>query len=290
MEFNDKDSQLIEIIVDKVRNQKKYKTIAEEVITSEVKSYFKKNPGAKDNKDTIKQIRSELHKSYSSFQTKKKKKREHYLEELKQNPDSDEIQDNLLSITVSTKERIPYYKDLYQKIFKITGNPKTIVDLGCGLNPLSYPLMNLGNKNGVKEGAKPLAYYAYDIDEEDMNFLNDYFKIMNSFGLNGKAAIMDVRNIKSLSCLPPTDIIFLFKVLDIIDRENHKPSEELIQQLIKKTRFIVASFATKTLTKKQMRYPKRKWFELMLERLDLKYKTIETFNEIYYIISVSNFK
>tara|TARA_Y100000310_G_C20290875_1_gene627162 strand:- start:339 stop:668 length:330 start_codon:yes stop_codon:yes gene_type:complete len=108
---------------------------------------------------------------------------------------------------------------------------------------------------------------------------------MKSKGLNGKAEILDVRNNKKIFSLPSSDIILLFKVLDLIDKENHKPSEELIKILIKKTDFIIASFATKTITRKQMKYPKRKWFELMLERLNLKFKIIETSNEIYYVVS-----
>ena len=120
--------------------------------------------------------------------------------------------------------------------------------------------------------------------KEDMKFLNNYFKIMKSKGLIGKARILDIRDCNAISNLPLSDIILLFKVIDIIDKKTHKPSEELINQLIKKTKFIVISFATKTITRKKMKYPKRKWFELMLERLNLKFKIIEFDNEIFYVV------
>jgi len=247
MEFNTKNNGLIKDIVDKVMDQKKYKNLSRDVVVTEVMEYIKKNSKLMNNKQTIKGIRAQLHKSYSSFQTKKKRKAEEYLEYLKQNINSKDIQNRLLSITVSTKERLPYYEELYQKIFQITGKPQTIIDLGCGLNPFSYPLMDLSSVN----------YLAYDVDNEDMKLLNDYFKLMKSEGLNGKAAILDVRNTKSISSIPPSDIILLLKTIDIIDKENHKPSEELIKQLIKKTKFIIVSFATKTLTRKPMKNPKR---------------------------------
>ena len=95
--------------------------------------------------------------------------------------------------------------------------------------------MDLINKNGVKEGAEPLAkYFAYDIDDEDINFLNDYFDIMKKHGLKGKAAILNLKNKSKVSKLPNSDIIFLFKVIDILDKSenNHKTSEQLIKQLI----------------------------------------------------------
>ena len=109
---------------------------------------------------------------------------------------------------------------------------------------------------------------------------------MKKHKLEGKAAILNLRNPKSISKLPSSDIIFLFKIIDILDKSenNHKPSEALIKTLIKKTDFIIASFATRTITRKKMNFPKRKWFELMLERNNLKFKIIEMDNEIYYVI------
>ncbi|MEK6952006.1 MAG: hypothetical protein AABX29_03250, partial [Nanoarchaeota archaeon] len=52
-----------------------------------------------------------------------------------------------------------------------------------------------------------------------------------------------------------------------------------------KTNFIVASFATKTLTKKSMKLPRRTGFEKMLLRNNLKFKSFSTNNEVFYVIS-----
>ena len=134
---------------------------------------------------------------------------------------------------------------------------------------------------------KKLNYYAYDIDEEDIKFLNEYFQIMKTQGLNGKASILDVKDKIQTSKLPPSDIIFLFKVIDIINQseKNYKASEELIKNLIKKSKYIIVSFATKTITRKKMNYPNRKWFELMLKRNNLDFKKINISNEVFYVIN-----
>jgi len=265
-------------ILNKIKQNKKYKTISDDIIKQEIKAYLKSNPDiiniSKVNKQTIKDIRARLHRIYSSYQTKKRKKRNLYLQELKQNSNNIEIQKKLLSITISTKERLDNYPDLYKQIFKITKKPKTIIDLGCGMNPLSYPLMNL----------KKVNYYAYDIDVEDIDFLNKYFKIMGNQGLNGKAAILDIRNLPKVSKLPSSEIVFMFKLVDLIDAKHKKISEQLVKLLIKKTKFIVSSFATSTLSRKPMNLPKRRGFELMLQRNNLKFKTIKISNEIFYII------
>ena len=266
---------MIRKILEKVKANKKYKTIADSVVEKEIEKYLKSNQIEINkrninqiSKQDIKNIRANLHKIYSSFQTKKKKKFENYLEDLDIN--------KLLSITISTKERINEYPKLYKQIFKITGNPKTIIDLGSGLNPLSYPLMNL----------KGVSYFAYDIDTKDIDFLNKYFKKIKNKGINGKAAILDIRDLNKLKKIPKSDIIFLFKVIDVIDKteKNHKLSEEIIKTIIKKTKHVVASFATRTITRKKMNFPSRKWFELMLKRNNLHFQTIKTDNEIYYVV------
>lgn len=272
---------LINQLLYNVKSSKKYKTIADEIIISEINNYLKKNKIKEIKEQDIKQIKEFLHMNYASFQTKKKKKLDEYLNELKNKIDNNkniyEETKKLLSVTLSTKERLDNYQENYKKIFQITGTPKTILDLGSGFNAFSYPFMNL----------KEITYYAYDINKQDTDYINEYFKIMKPLGLNGKAAILDLKNSKEISCLPSTDIIFLWKIIDILDKNNHKPSEELIRQLIikKKAKYIVASFATKTLTRKQMNHPKRKWFELMLQRINLKFQLIEMKNEVFYVIS-----
>ncbi len=273
------EKHLINQLLLQVKQNKKYKSLANEIIINEISSYLKKNKITKISKQDIKEIRNQLHKSYASFQTKHKNKIKKYLNEIRNkienNRDIIGETNNLLSITLSTKERLNDYSEIYKKIFKIAGIPKTILDLGCGFNPFSFPLMNL----------KELNYYAYDINEQDIHYLNEYFSIMKKEGLKGKAAILDLRNLEQISHLPQSDITFLFKVIDILDKDNHKPSEELIKTLINKTKFIVASFATKTITGKQMNHPNRVWFELMLQRNNLNSQKFNTDNEIFYVIN-----
>ena len=261
-------------ILQQVKSNKKYKSISNEIVLNEIKKYIKKNPNETLNKSMIKEIRKNLHRLYSTYSSKKNK-RNKLLEQLKINPNNKGIINQILKTFISANERLEDYQNVYKNIFEITGKPKSIIDLGCGLNPLSFSFMNLNQLN----------YYAYDIDEEDIKFINDYFNIIKSKGLNGKAQILDVRNQNSVSKLPTSDIIFMFKLIDLIDINNHKTSEELIKILIKKTKFIVASFATKTITRKQMNFPNRKWFELMLNRIKLKFQTFSIKNEIFYVIS-----
>jgi len=221
--YNSINEVLIEI-----KKSKKYNAIANGIIISEIKKYLKSNQILKItqiSKQDLKNIKTKLHKLYSSYQTKKKNKRNQYLEELniliKTKRSISEVTKKLLSITLSTKERLGDYEKIYKNIFKITGKPKKIIDLGGGLNSFSIPLMNL----------KKINYYSYDINNNDKDFLNKYFNIIKTKTIKGFARILDIRDLKKVKNLPKSDITFMFKVIDLIKDKNKKITEELIKNI-----------------------------------------------------------
>ncbi len=249
-------------ILTEVKKNRKYKSISDEIVLKEINNYQNSNKNNKITKQSIKDIRARLHRIYASYQTTKKSKRIKYLDPL--NPEK------ILSTNRSTKERLTFYKDIYNKIFQITGKPNTIVDIASGLNPVSFHYMNVSK----------IKYYAYDIDIEDINFLNEYFKTSK---IDGKAEILDINNINNVKKIPNSDIIFMFKLLDLVERkENYL--EQLILSLLKKTKYIIASFSTKTLSGKNMKLRRRTGFEFMLKKNNLNFNLIEEFNEIFYVI------
>jgi len=80
----------------------------------------------------------------------------------------------------STRERNPYLETFFTRLFKKTGKPETILDLACGLHPLSFPWMGL--PGSVK-------YHAYDIIQPRIDFLNHFFQ---KIGLDGLAENRDI--------------------------------------------------------------------------------------------------
>jgi len=278
-------------LLEAITKNKKYRDITLSLIQEEIKNYFKTNPThkkfvqkqkSKNFKKIVSAIRTKLHALHGSFQTTKKNKRTALLQELKQTGNkaslkAREILNKILATNISTKERLKDYPTLYKKIFSITGKPTTILDLGAGINPLSYPYMQLPK----------LEYHAYDIDEQDKKFLNTYFSLMKEHKLKGKASILNLLQVKKdknfLKKLPKADIAFLLKLLDPLERgKGHKLSEIIITTLPAK--YLVVSFSTKTVSDKPMKHPYRGWIERMLERLSFSYKKITLKNEVFYII------
>ncbi len=246
-------------LLEKIKSHKKYSSISDDIIKKEINSYLKFHPNQKQ-KQIIKNIRAKLHRTYSSYQTNKKNKIEKYLKEPKNSTTK------LLETTLSTKERLKNYKEIYKKIFSITGKPKTITDLGAGLNIFSFPFMNL----------KTLTYYAHDINKQDQKIIKKYLNIMN---LKGTAEITDLNNLKKIK---KSDIILMFKLYDLLEKNTKK---NILQKLITKSPFIVVSFATKSLSRKPFQLKQRTGFENHLKKNNLSFKKFETDNEIFYVIS-----
>jgi 16S rRNA (guanine(1405)-N(7))-methyltransferase len=78
-----------------------------------------------------------------------------------------QIVNELLAAHVSTAERTPYYKDFYGNFFAAVSPPKSILDIGCGLHPLSYPFFS-------EQGKKLSIYIAMDKDTEVIRVLKAF--------------------------------------------------------------------------------------------------------------------
>ncbi len=277
---------LIKKLVFDIRAKKELRNVDSEIVRSEIVKFLKQSPKtvaflatnrtlkqferAEDYAVVIKHVRSVLRKSYGMFVVDASQ-RGNILERMRSLSDTD-AHTEMLRTHESTKERMAIYPELYEKIFKITGKPKSILDLGCGMNPFSYPFLK----------AHP-SYYASDISKEDCNLINSYFKKIN---ITGEAIPIDLREIDKgniLMFFPKTDVCFLFKVLDTIETTGHKLAEKLVNSI--NSDFIVASFSTKTLSKEDMRHPYRGWVELMCKRLNFGCILIEFDSEIFYVIS-----
>ncbi|MCB9009185.1 MAG: hypothetical protein H6656_17810 [Ardenticatenaceae bacterium] len=94
-----------------------------------------------------------------------------------------------LDAHLSTRERLPIMADFYAQIFAITGQPQSILDIACALNPLALRWMfpNISNQSPVI--SNPLKFYAYDIHEPRIDFINHYFQLE---GLEPLARVQDV--------------------------------------------------------------------------------------------------
>jgi 16S rRNA (guanine(1405)-N(7))-methyltransferase len=231
-------------------------------------SEFAKFKRSKEHERIVKSVRAELRSVYGVFIMGDYKKRDGYLQALKEDP-SFERHDDILRIHKSSNERLPYYDQIYEKIFEVTGLPKKILDLACGLNPISYPYLK----------CKPY-YLACDLAEKDMEFIKAYFEAMKISGDTRKIDLMK-DDLGSIS--KDFDVVFLFKALDSLEMLKRGVSKGLIGGL--QSKYIVVSFATKSIGgRKEIKKERRAWFERLIVKLNMTSTTFEIPGELFYIL------
>jgi 16S rRNA (guanine(1405)-N(7))-methyltransferase len=156
----------------------------------------------------------------------------------------------ILALHSSTRERLPILDQFYTRIFRVTGQPGSILDLGCGLNPVALPWM------GLASGGR---YTALDIDDAGIQFVNRYLQLA---GFEPLARWQDI-----LAHLPaePADVALLLKTSSTVERQEKGATVRLVEAL--RAPFVVVSFAVKSLggREKGMTAHYRRQFQAMAE-------------------------
>ncbi len=135
---------------------------------------------------------------------------------------------DLMYAHLSTRERLPLLDVFYRDIFAVTGPPRRLLDLACGLNPLAFPWMDLP--------ATGTDFIAYDIHEPRIDFLNHYFILQ---GLPPLAFLKD------LAAEPPAesgDVALFLKEMPRFERNYPGHGRALLEAL--DVRWLVVSFPT----------------------------------------------
>jgi len=263
---------MINILTNEIKKKKEFQSVDNSFIQSLVKDDYKNiedkllnhsHPQkTKDFKRIVKKTRKTLHDVYGVFNINTKN-RVAILDKIKKNPKNKELHISLLETHRSSKERLDSYGEIYDKILD-RGDQK-ILDIGCGLNPVSWIFMK----------HKPKEYTALELTRDDCDFLNNYFRAVN---LNGKAIPTNL--LKEIK-FQKADVCFMFKVLDSLEEVKKNISKDLLKRINCKK--IVVSFPLRTISGKE-RISKRKWFERLLTN----FEKFEIRNEIFYIIHKEN--
>ncbi len=245
-------------LISRIKQKKELAGIADSIVRESLEDYVRKEGidlnaiGMREEKIVVKEIRKGLRKYAGRFESSADRKK--FLDK--------ENWRGLLESHSSTRERIENYPELKEIIYGL--NVKSILDLGCGLNPIAIA------KQGIE-------YYASDINQEILGIIEEFFKKER---ITGRTFVYDLRKIGD--DLPPADLGLLLNVFDVVEKRGHKLAEKILLSL--KCKYIIASFSTKTLSGKPMNHPQRGWIERLLGRLGWKFDIKKMKNEVFYII------
>ena len=190
------------------------------------------------DEEKIRLTRELLHKVFSSFTSQK----------LLSPKNKDE--EWILRKHLSTRERLPYYFELYEKLLADYKNKKiSIIDLGAGINGFSYKYFP---KNTIYTGIEAVGQL--------VDLMNNYFEKEK---INGKAiheSLFELEKIKKIILkIEKPRIIFLFKTLDSLEMMERDYSKKFLQEIIPLADKVIVSFATQSMIRKQKFKVERYW-------------------------------
>lgn len=227
------ESVEVEAVVAAVAASKKYRTLCEDTIRRVAAQQVAAVPSA-NRKAAVKATQRRLHQAYGAFeQAFDGESAYRRLEAAYRSGSAAEVEQacrQMLALHPSTRERLPVTERFYEEIWAVTGRPRTILDVGCGMNPLSLPWMGLG------PGARIIAL---DIDRERAEWLNRFLVLA---GLEPLARCQDVL------AHPPgdaADVALLLKISPTLERQEPGSPARLIEAL--RAPCVVVSFAVKSL-------------------------------------------
>jgi len=147
-------------------------------------------------------------------------------------------QEDILRIHASTAERLPIATEFYTDISSIIGKVESIADFGCGLHPLLFS--QFATVDGIS------VYDFYDIDQEEIAFLNNVFTHQKLSSFHGYVADLFVD-------IPPKeyDVAFLFKLLPVLDMIKPHSGLDILRKI--NAKYIVVSFPTGSLSQNKLK-------------------------------------
>jgi len=130
----------------------------------------------------------------------------------------------------STRERLPILEKFYVTLFESLAPVQSVLDLACGLNPLTIPWMPL---------APNATYIAVDIYLNLVSFLNQFLSYTS---LNGKVEWCDL-----LEGCPPyqTQVALLMKAIPCLEQLDKNIALSLLQSI--QAEYMVISFPAHSL-------------------------------------------
>ncbi len=243
-------------LIRKIKEKKEYSKIPDKLIKKILNTI-----NSSDEKEKVKLVRSLLRKRFTAFMNNKLIKEK----------------DLSLRFHSSTRERIAHYDELYEELVLILRELDikefSLIDLGCGINGLSYEFLR-------KKGLNPF-YLGIEIVGQIVELMNSYFK---KEGINGKVLQIDLLNkeevLKAIQKTKEPRIIFLFKVIDALEEFRRNYSKELLLALKEMSELIVISYSIRSMSGKRF-IVNRNWLKSFINENFEIVKTLKTFNEEY---------
>ena len=212
-------------IVERVRRSPRYRSVDAALVA---RLAAEELPKARNADDAVKRVKRRLHQAVGAF------RRESRAAATAAWPLDDPVALRAACRATmrghaSTRERLPHLGGFYRGIWEITGVPRRLLDLGCGLNPLALPWMHLDDAT----------YTAFDVDAGTLEVVRDFLTAV------GQPHVVELRDLVDDTAVPEADVALMLKLVTTLDRQDRGAAGRVLEGL--PARHAVVSFAARSL-------------------------------------------
>ena len=218
-------------IVSDLRRTRKYRELCEDTLYRAASWALIRH---KTPKEALKAAKRKLHQVHGAyFNGIDFGKLEDWIDNLSSSSSQVSLRETCLRILdchTSTAERVPILDSCFPDLFGETGEPTSILDLACGLNPFSLPWM----------GVSPdMSYFAWDVDKRLISATNDFFL------RTGRAPTAEFRDVLASPLDLRVDVVFLLKSLPCLEQQEKGFGSRLLREA--NARYAVISFPARSI-------------------------------------------
>ena len=169
----------------------------------------------------------------------------------------------------STAERLPIIDEFYPHLFREIGQPGSLLDIACGLNPFALPWMGLSPRT---------RYVACDIDGRLVSLIRSFLTRV------GQTQDVACRDVLVSSADQTADVAFLFKTVPCLEQQEKGAGVALLRRV--RADVVVVSFPTHSLggREKGMAQQYEGTMARIVDELKLPVRKMTYPGEIFYIL------
>ena len=206
-------------LVTKIRSSSKYRHVSIDVIQSVGSRELAKHQSVKE---ATQATRSKLHQIGGAYQGSSLRYAVWLTEMQAAQQTGDHAQfrqicERVMTQHTSTRERLPILDRFYTEILADLPPVHSVLDLACGFNPLTIPWMSL---------PADAIYYAYDIYEDLMSFLQRFISLCGYRTIVGAQSI-----IGNYPVVPRVDLALLLKAIPCLEQVDKAAGSRLLNQI-----------------------------------------------------------
>lgn len=258
-------------MIDQVSSSAKYSQLAGTLVARVTKEEAKKY---KTKQDIIQSSRTRLHQLTGAYLAPKLDYAQwlNIFQSLSPN-DREGLQTTslqMMRLHASTSERLLVLPTFFQTTLASIGPVNSVMDLACGLNPLSIPWMPL---------AQDFTYQASDVVGPMVHFLQHYFDL---FRIRGSAYTLDLSySIPS----QPVQLALLMKTLPLMEQIEHGLAKKILESL--NAEHILVTYPLRSLggRKKGMEDTYRAQFDQLVAGQGWKIQEFPFPNEVAFLVT-----